>query len=179
MDSLGRVTWRFPQRCVSISWPGRSTAARPYGRTSGNSLYPRNPIARPHLAGLLVALDQWSRRHCPPDSRVPSLAAGTLVARRRGVPALPDVRPPTDELCSRAGGLGASAAHARQNLRPWCRRSTRMGMKSPGCAYRLSQPLATYTGWNFYNIPGLEGILRPRGHMSALRQDASRAPGQE
>src|SRR6059036_1940554 len=67
------------------------------GAPSGHSLYPRNPHSpAPALRALLVALDQWvTAGIAPPDSRVPTLVADTLVdPPALAFPALPDVQPP-------------------------------------------------------------------------------------
>src|SRR5262249_13501907 len=72
------------------------------GAPSGNSLYPRNPHSpAPALRALLVALEQWvTAGIAPPDSRVPSLAAGTLAAPSAlAFPALPDVQLPRRTNC--------------------------------------------------------------------------------
>src|SRR5207245_976760 len=64
--------------------------------TPGNALYPRNPHSpAPALRALLVALDQWvTAGIAPPDSRVPVLAAGTLVTPEAlAFPKLPHVYP--------------------------------------------------------------------------------------
>jgi hypothetical protein len=63
---------------------------------AGNGLQPRKPHnPAPALQALLVALDQWVTAGVePPASRVPTLAAGTLVALQAlGFPLLPDVQP--------------------------------------------------------------------------------------
>ena len=72
----------------------------------------------------------------------------------------------------------ASAAHARHLCDP-VPQVARMGMKSPGCACGYRRACGDLHRLEFLQHPRTGGrILRPRGHMSALRQDASRAPGQ-
>lgn len=127
----------------------------------------RNPHSpTPALRALLVALDRWvSDGVPPPDSRVPRLVDGTLVAPdRTGFPALPGfastvkvnaiarvgdwVRPQADEgapywpLVARVDGDGNETA----------------GIRLPDVAV----PLATYTGVNLYKVPFPEGELCDR-----------------
>jgi Alpha/beta hydrolase domain len=133
----------------------------------GTGIHPRNPHdPTPALRALLVALDQWVTEGIePPPSRVPTLAAGTLVTPT-GVkfPAIPGMQAPgfadrvevlTDwvhpestptsaytPLVSQVDGDGNEVA----------------GIRLPAIAV----PLATHTGWNLYKAPYPEGELCDR-----------------
>jgi hypothetical protein len=140
------------------------------GAPSGNSLYPRNPHSpAPALRALLVALDQWvTTGIAPPDSRVPSIAAGTLVAPSAlAFPALPDVQLPW-----RTNGVAVLEDWVHPPRTPEKIYTTLVpqvdadgnevaGVRLPAIAV----PLATHTGWNLYNIPGLEGEFCDREGM--------------
>lgn len=132
----------------------------------GPNLNPRNPHnPMPAVRALLVALDGWVvSGTAPPSSRVPTLAAGTLVAAdKTGFPTVPGaavvrvtnvVAPPGDwtkpapaakayrTLVSRVDGDGNEAA----------------GIRLPDIAV----PLATYTGWNEYKPPYPAGEIADR-----------------
>src|SRR5262249_46423891 len=132
------------------------------GPPSGNSLYPRNPHSpAPALRALLVALDQWvTTGIAPPGSLVPSTATGTPVAPPvLAFPALPDVQPPQRTNCV---AMLEDWVHPTRTpdkvyttLVPQVDAdgNEMAGVRLPAIAV----PLATYTGWNLYNIPGLEG----------------------
>jgi hypothetical protein len=132
----------------------------------GPNLNPRNPHnPMPAVRALLVALDGWVvSGAAPPSSRVPTLAAGTLVeADKTGFPTVPGaavvrvtnvVAPPGDwtkpepaakayrTLVSKVDGDGNEAA----------------GIRLPDIAV----PLATYTGWNEYKPPYPAGEIADR-----------------
>ena len=132
----------------------------------GPNLNPRNPHnPMPAIRALLVALDDWvvSGKE-PPASRVPTLAAGTLVEPdKTGFPSVPSaaivrttnqVAPPVDwvkpvpsdkayrTLVSKVDADGNEAA----------------GVRLPDIAV----PLATYTGWNEYKPPYPAGEIADR-----------------
>ncbi|WP_421996561.1 alpha/beta hydrolase domain-containing protein [Reyranella sp.] len=148
---------------------------------AGPNVNPRNPHnPMPAVRALLVALDDWvvSGKE-PPPSRVPTLAAGTLVEPgKTGFPAVPgaavvkvtnQVAPPGDwvtpappkkayrTLVCKVDGDGNEAA----------------GIRLPDIAV----PLATYTGWNEYKPPYPAGELADRDG-SCLPFPADRAARQ-
>jgi hypothetical protein len=132
----------------------------------GPNLNPRNPHnPMPAVRALLAALDGWVvSGTAPPSSRVPTLAAGTLVEpNKTGFPTVPGaavvrvtnvVAPPGDwtkpepaakayrTLVSKVDGDGNEAA----------------GIRLPDIAV----PLATYTGWNEYKPPYPAGEIADR-----------------
>jgi hypothetical protein len=147
----------------------------------GSGLHPRNPHdPTPALRALLVALDRWVTAGVePPASRVPMLAAGTLVAPQDlRFPAIPEVPPPP-------------SANRVDVLKDWVHPES-----TPATAYTplvpqvggdgneiagirlpdIAVPLATYTGWNLYNAPYPEGELcdREGSYVPFIRTKAER-----
>ncbi|MGE3536019.1 MAG: alpha/beta hydrolase domain-containing protein [Candidatus Tectimicrobiota bacterium] len=133
----------------------------------GDCLYPRNPHnPAPALRALLVALDQWVTEGIePPASRVPTIAAGTLTAAAQlAFPKLPEVQPP-----QRANSIGVvqdwvyPVRRPEQTYTPLVPQVDADGNELAGIRLpSIAAPLATYTGWNLYNLPGLEGELSDR-----------------
>ncbi len=138
---------------------GATTDAGP----NRNPRNPHNPM--PAIRALFVALDDWvvSGRE-PPASRVPTLAAGTLVeADATGFPAIPGaaivrrtnrVAPPGDWVDpvepARAYRTLVSKVDADGN--------ELAGIRLPDIAV----PLATHTGWNEYRAPYPTGEIADR-----------------
>ena len=119
----------------------------------------------PAVRALLVALDAWVvAGTAPPPSRVPTLAAGTLVEpANTGFPAVPGaaivrttntVAPPGDwvkpTLPDKAYRTLVSKVDADGN--------EVAGIRLPDIAV----PLATYTGWNEYKPPYPAGEIADR-----------------
>ena len=164
----GSRTSPFPLRSATIwSLEPSTAAARVCEPHVGVACIPATPTTRHQRFGpCLVALDRWVTEGVePPPSRVPTLAAGTLVAptdvkfpaipemQRRALPnrveVLTDwVHPestPTSAytpLVSQVDGDGNEVA----------------GIRLPAIAV----PLATHTGWNLYKAPYPEGELCDR-----------------
>lgn len=135
--------------------------------TRGDCLYPRNPHnPAPALRALLVALEQWvTAGIAPPASRVPTLAEGTLTSPQQlAFPKLTEVQPP-----QRANSMAVLEDWVHPTRRPDTTYTPLVpqvdadgnelaGIRLPS----IAAPLATYTGWNLYNVPGLEGELSDR-----------------
>ena len=135
--------------------------------TPGNCLHPRNPNnPAPALRALLVALDRWATEGLePPTSRVPTLGAGTLApAERLEFPAIPGMRVPRSGNHLVPFGDWVNPQHvpgpAYVTLVPRVAGDGNevAGVRLPGVA----APLGTYTGWNVYRAPYLEGELCDR-----------------
>lgn len=167
-DPLGRADIEVPKSVRLFLIAGTQHGGRAGLKAEpGNCLYPRNPHSpAPALRALLVALDRWATEGVePPASRVPTLAAGTLVPPDRiGFPPIPGVRAPAAgnhlvlfgdwvnpehqagkayvTLVSKVDGDGNEVA----------------GIRLPG----IAAPLGTYTGWNVYRAPYPEGELCDR-----------------
>ena len=133
----------------------------------GNCVYPRNPHnPAPALRALLVALHRWVAEGVePPPSRVPTIAAGTLVPPGRlGFPAIPGVQAPASgnhlvlfgDWVNPEHQVGKAYAPLVPAVGPDGNETA--GIRLPPVA----APIATYTGWNFYKAPFPEGELCDR-----------------
>ena len=166
-DPLGTQDVALPENARVYMIAGTQHGGRAGATTDrGPNVNPRNPHnPMPAVRALLVALDEWVvAGKAPPPSRVPTLAAGTLVEPdKTGFPAVPGaailrttnvlappgdwVKPvPPDEtyrtLVSRVDADGNEVA----------------GIRLPDIAV----PLATYTGWNEYRPPYPAGEIADR-----------------
>jgi hypothetical protein len=128
---------------------------------------PRNPHSpAPALRALLSALDEWvTRGREPPPSRVPTLAARTLVTwdavRFPGLPGLEVARQGNRlELFGDWVEPRPEKNKAYRSLVPAIDLdgNETAGIRLPDIAV----PLATYTGWNLYAPPYPEGELCDR-----------------
>lgn len=128
-----------------------------------NPRNPHNPM--PAIRALLVALDEWVvSGKAPPPSRVPTLAAGTLVAAdKTGFPAVPGaaivrttntVSPPGDWVKPVAGDKVYRTLVSKVDADG----NEASGIRLPDIAV----PLATYTGWNEYKPPYPKGEIADR-----------------
>jgi Alpha/beta hydrolase domain len=121
---------------------------------SGVCANPANPVSHgPALRALVVALDEWvTKGVAPPESRVPSIAAGTAAeASAARMPAIKGVAPAPD--ANRIGPLGdwtdPPVTHTFYGTRVAAVDADGnevAGIRLPDVAV----PLATYTGWNVY-----------------------------
>lgn len=166
-DPLGTVDVTLPENSRVYMIAGTQHGGRAGATTDpGPNINPRNPHnPMPAIRALLVALDEWVvSGKAPPPSRVPTLAAGTLVEPdKTGFPAVPGaaivrttnvvapagdwVKPVTPDktyrtLVSKVGADGNEVA----------------GIRLPDIAV----PLATYTGWNEYKPPYPAGEIADR-----------------
>jgi alpha/beta hydrolase family protein len=132
----------------------------------GPDINPRNPHnPMPAVRALLVALDEWvvSGKE-PPPSRIPTLAAGTLVEPdKTGFPAVPgaavvkvtnQVAPPGDWVHPKP----ADKAYRTLVCKVDADGNEAAGVRLPDIAV----PLATYSGWNEYKPPYPAGELADR-----------------
>ena len=81
-DPLGTKDVALPDNCRAYMIAGTQHGGRAGATTdAGPNMNPRNPHnPMPAVRALLVALDEWvTKGTAPPPSRVPTLAAGTLV----------------------------------------------------------------------------------------------------
>ena len=133
---------------------------------AGPNVNPRNPHnPMPAVRALLVALDEWvvSGKE-PPPSRVPTLAAGTLVEPdKTGFPAVPGaavvkvtnrVTPPVDWV----NPVPPETAYRTLVCKVDSDGNEAAGIRLPDIAV----PLATYSGWNEYKPPYPAGELADR-----------------
>jgi hypothetical protein len=166
-DPLGTADVALPENSRAYMIAGTQHGGRAGATTdAGPNVNPRNPHnPMPAVRALLIALDDWVvSGKAPPASRVPTLAAGTLVeADKTGFPAVPgaavvkvtnQVAPPGDWV--------EPAAPARAYRTLVCKvdadGNEAAGIRLPDIAV----PLATYTGWNEYKAPYPAGELADR-----------------
>ncbi len=167
-DPLGQRDVPLPPNARAYLVASTQHAGRPGLRADlgpcMNERNPHNPM--PALRALLVALDQWATLGTPPPpSRVPSIAAGTLVRPdNQSFPAIPGFA------VARAGNtlaLFGDWVHPKPDL---ARQYPSLVAKTDAdgnevAGIRLPEiavPLATYTGWNLYKHPFTEGDLCDR-----------------
>ncbi|XEC95759.1 alpha/beta hydrolase domain-containing protein [Paenibacillus tarimensis] len=133
----------------------------------GRCANPKNPHnPSPALRALLVALDKWATEELePPESRVPSIASGTLVQPAQlGFPLIPGVKIPhfTNQIIDLDDWVYPKDAVGRAytTLVPQVDRNGNelSGIRLPWVAASLG----TYTGWNFYKAANLEEELCDR-----------------
>jgi hypothetical protein len=167
-DPLGRRDLALPPNARAYLVASTQHAGRPGLKADlGPCLNERNPHnPMPAVRALLVALDQWATKGMlPPPSRVPSIAAGTLVKPdNQGFPVIPGfavaragntlplfgdwVRPKPDATRQYLALVAKTDADGNEVA----------GIRLP----EIAVPLATYTGWNLYKHPFTEGDLCDR-----------------
>lgn len=118
----------------------------------------RNPHSpMPILRALLVALDEWvATGRKPPDSRVPTIAGGTLIpAESVKFPAIQGAGFPRGANDMSAPEDWANPASMKgREYRPLVSQVDADGNEVAGVRTPdISVPLATYTGWNVYKKP--------------------------
>mgnify|MGYP003575293078 FL=1 len=166
-DPLGKQDLALPENSRVYMIAGTQHGGRAGATTDpGPNVNPRNPHnPMPAVRALLVALDDWvvSGKE-PPPSRVPTLAAGTLVEPdKTGFPAIPGaavvkvtnrVAPPVDWI---------SPAPPEDAYRTLVCKVDSDGNETAGVRLPdIAVPLATYSGWNEYKPPYPAGELADR-----------------
>jgi Alpha/beta hydrolase domain len=166
-DPLGIRDVALPANVRTYLLPGTQHGGKAgMPRDNGPCINPRNwhdPM--PAVRALLVALDEWVvSGRMPPDSRVPRIDDGTLVAAENvAFPAIPGlVRP---HAANNAAPLAdwidpVPAARAYGALVPQVDAdgNERAGIRLPGIAV----PRGTFTGWNLYKAPYPDDELADR-----------------
>ena len=166
-DPLGTEDVTLPENSRVYMIAGTQHGGRAGATTdAGPNINPRNPHnPMPAVRALLVALDEWvvSGKE-PPASRVPTLAAGTLVEPdKTGFPAVPgaavvkvtnQVAPPGDWVHPKP----ADKAYRTLVCKVDADGNEAAGVRLPDIAV----PLATYSGWNEYKPPYPAGELADR-----------------
>jgi Alpha/beta hydrolase domain len=134
--------------------------------TPGNCVNPRNPHSpTPALRALLLALSEWVDGKAPPATNTPRLKDGTLVAATAlKFPAIPGVA-----VARRVNEFGVltdwtqPAMDMRQPYRPLITNVDADGNEIAGIrSPEVAVPLGTFTGWNLYRAPYVEGELCDR-----------------
>ena len=166
-DPLGKEDVALPENSRVYMIAGTQHGGRAGATTDpGPNINPRNPHnPMPAVRALLVALDEWVvSGKAPPPSRVPTLAAGTLVEPdKTGFPAVPGaivvkvtnrVEPPGDWVHPKP----SDKAYRTLVCKVDADGNEVAGVRLPDIAV----PLATYTGWNEYKPPYPKGELADR-----------------
>jgi hypothetical protein len=166
-DPLGRVDIALPANVRTYLLPGTQHGGKAgMPRDNGPCVQPRNwhdPM--PAIRALLVALDAWvATGRTPPDSLVPRIDDGTLVAAENvAFPAIPGlVRPRAANDAAPPGDWTEPAAEDRRyvTLVPQVDADGNevAGIRLPDIAV----PRGTFTGWNLYKSPYPDGELADR-----------------
>ncbi len=152
--------------------------------TQGNCVNPRNPHSpTPALRALLVALSEWVDGKAPPPSQTPRLQNNTLVAvQKLQFPVIPGV-----VVARRVSEFGVltdwtkPAMDMSKPYRPLVTNVDADGNETSGILLpEIAVPLGTYTGWNLYKAPYVEGELCDRDGTYipfAASRDARTAKG--
>ena len=179
-DPLGQRDLKLPASARVYMVAGTQHAGRAGLKPDkGPCMNLRNPHSpAPALRALLVALDEWvSVGQAPPASRVPTLAAKTLVeAGNTGFPRVPGLA--LNDTANKIAQFADWVNPLEIGPSPYRVLVARVGSDGNELAgIRLpdiSEPLATNTGWNLYQAPFTEGEMCDRdGSYSPL--PASRA----
>ena len=166
-DPLGQADVALPENSRVYMIAGTQHGGRAGAPTDpGPNINPRNPHnPMPAVRALLVALDEWVvSGKAPPPSRVPTVAAATLVEPdKTGFPAVPgaaivkvanQVAPPGDWVHPQP---------TDKTYRTLVCKVDADGNESAGVRLPdIAVPLATYSGWNEYKPPYPAGELADR-----------------
>ena len=166
-DPLGTRDIALPANSRVYMVAGTQHGGRAGATTDpGPNINPRNPHnPMPAIRALLVALDDWvvTGRE-PPPSRVPTLAAGTLVEPDSiGIPAVPGAA--IVRTTNRVSPPGDWVKPGREDrlYRTLVSKVDADGNEEAGIRLPdIAVPLATYTGWNEYKPPYPKGEIADR-----------------
>ena len=166
-DPLGTQDVALPDNSRVYMIAGTQHGGRAGATTDpGPNLNPRNPHnPMPAVRALLVTLDAWVvSGTAPPPSRVPTLAAGTLVeADKTGFPAVPGAAIVRTTNVVAPPGDWVKPAVPDKTYRTLVSRVDADGNEVAGIRLPdIAVPLATYTGWNEYKPPYPAGEIADR-----------------
>ena len=166
-DPLGTQDVALPENSRVYMIAGTQHGGRAGATTDpGPNLNPRNPHnPMPAVRALLVALDAWVvSGTAPPPSRVPTLAAGTLVeAEKTGFPAVPGAAIVRTTNVVAPPGDWVKPAVPDKTYRTLVSKVDADGNEVAGIRLPdIAVPLATYTGWNEYKPPYPAGEIADR-----------------
>ena len=134
--------------------------------TPGNNVNPRNPHSpTPAMRALLIALSEWVDGKAPPPSQTPRIADDTLIALDKlQFPAIPNMA-----IAHKVNVFGVLKDWTKPEMdmskpyRPLVTKVDADGNEIAGIRLPdIAVPLGTYTGWNIYKAPYVEGELGDR-----------------
>jgi hypothetical protein len=166
-DPLGSQDLALPAnvRCYMVAGTQHGGKAG-MPRDNGPCVNPRNwhdPM--PAIRALLVALDEWvTTDRAPPESRVPKIADGSLVADETiALPKVPGLsRPKAANDASPLADWTDPQPPARR-YRPLVPQVGADGNELAGIRLPdIAVPVGTFTGWNLYRAPYPDGELADR-----------------
>jgi len=166
-DPLGKRDLALPANSRVYMIAGTQHGGRAGAPTDpGPNRNPRNPHnPMPAVRALLVALDEWvvSGKE-PPPSRVPTLAAGALVAPdATGFPTIPGAAVAKRTNTVAPPGAWVNFVEPSRAYRTLVAKVDSDGNEIAGIRLPdIAVPLATYTGWNEYSAPYPTGELADR-----------------
>jgi hypothetical protein len=166
-DPLGTRDVALPGNVRTYLLPGTQHGGKAgMPRDNGPCLHPRNwhdPM--PAVRALLVALDAWvTSGRTPPDSRVPRIDDGTLVAAEDvafpAIPGLVRLHAANDAAPLEDWTAPTPAARGYRTLVPQVNADGNeiSGIRLPDIAV----PRGTFMGWNLYKAPYPDGELADR-----------------
>ncbi|WP_288588753.1 alpha/beta hydrolase domain-containing protein [uncultured Methylobacterium sp.] len=167
-DPLGRADVALPDKTRAyLIASGFHNGRAHQTNARGACLNPRSTLSSgPALRALLVALEEWvATGRAPPESRVPRVADGTLVAPEAiGFPYIPGVPVPgAVNAVARFSTYLDPRPEAGPQYRPLVPRVDADGHEVAGIRLpAVAAPRATYTGWNLYADPYPTGVLCDR-----------------
>ena len=134
--------------------------------TPGNCVNPRNPHSpTPALRALMIALSEWVDGKAPPPSQTPRIGNNTLVAAQKlQFPAIPGAA-----VARKVSEFGVLKDWIKPEMdmskpyRPLVTNIDADGNEIAGILLpEVAVPLGTFTGWNLYKAPYVEGELCDR-----------------
>lgn len=166
-DPSGRHDLPMPDNVRGFMIAGTQHGGRPGSPADqGPCVAPRNPHdPSPAIRALLVVLDEWvAFDRPPPDSRLPRIDNGTLVAADRlGFPVIPGLTVPTSANVVASLPDWTDPAEPAAVYTPLVPAVDADGNETSGILLPdIAVPRGTYTGWNIYKAPHPAGELADR-----------------
>ena len=166
-DPLGSKDVELPANARVYLIAGTQHAGQAWmTSTPGNNVNPRNPHSpTPAMRALLIALSEWVDGKAPPPSQTPRIADNTLIAvDRLQFPAIPNMA-----IARKVNVFGVLKDWTKPEMdmskpyRPLVTKVDADGNEIAGILLPdIAVPLGTYTGWNLYKTPYVEGELGDR-----------------
>jgi len=166
-DPLGSKDVELPANARVYLIAGTQHAGQAWmTSTPGNNVNPRNPHSpTPAMRALLIALSEWVDGKAPPPSQTPRIVDNTLIAvDKLQFPAIPNMA-----IARKVNVFGVLKDWTKPEMdmskpyRPLVTKVDADGNEIAGILLPdIAVPLGTYTGWNLYKTPYVEGELGDR-----------------